>query len=98
MISRFFRKKPKPQPKPAPKAAPKRAAPKKSSVKKTPPAPTPVKVKAPIAPAPAPLSLKSHGEEASFVEPIPPLKPGKIITAEGWKRIMMRRSGPKLKH
>ena len=81
MISRFFKKKSKPQPKPEPPA--RKAAPKKPIASK------PAAKKAPV--------LKAVDEPVAEAPhfPLPSFKSGKIITAEGWKRLMMRRSSGK---
>ena len=97
MISRFFKKKPKPQPKPEPvrKAAPKKPIAKPTASKASKPLPAkPVATKT-LAPKPTPKPMAEAPAAETYSFSLPSFKPGKIITAEGWKRMMMRKSGKK---
>ncbi|MEN9344472.1 MAG: hypothetical protein RLZZ453_1259 [Chlamydiota bacterium] len=86
MLSRFFKKKKAPAKKiPAKKNAKKPAAPKKSA---------PKSVKS-VKPAPKAAPLPEKKEIYVPQPPLPTIKPGRLITAEGWKQLMMHRFSKK---
>jgi hypothetical protein len=91
MISRFFKKKPKPAPAAPKPAAPKKASPVPDAKKKAPPVkpkvedPMGVPKEKPSPEKSSPPEKLSSGQKGSQ----------KLLTAEGWKRMMMRRTGKK---